>query len=158
MHERIFDSPRIILPGPRYLFLGPGCSAKAELVPQIPMYPPYWFGMIAMEDLHVMEIRFGNEQVFGSTGAVPSHFFDVRKVECLIPITAKRLGPSERILIEVDNWSCASVQTSLAVWGSHYPQRLPDSSWTSDELVAGERVTKPDSSVKLLPYQPTYWR
>lgn len=129
MHERIFDYPRIILPGPRYLFLGPGCSETAVLHPQIPMYPPYWLGMIAMDELHVVDIRFGNESSFASCGAVavPSHFFDVKKVDCLIPISAKRLGPSERVLIEVDNWSCASVQTALTIWGSHHPQRLPDS-------------------------------
>lgn len=156
MFERIFDCPRIILPGPRYLFLGPGHSEKVVLVPQIPMYPPYWLGMIAMEELHVVEIRFGNEQVFGSTGAVPSYFFDVKKVECLIPINAKRLEPSEQVLIEVDNWSCASVQTSLTIWGSYAPDN--DTHWNLDRPIKPFSTSRLESNLELPPALKTYWR
>ena len=117
--ERLWDRPRIILPGPAGgVLINAGCMQNVELHPSVPMQGPWWFGMLACEELHVQDICFADQSVFDQRGAVPSHCFDVRKLECLIPLQARAVDPGQRIRIEIYNWSCATVQTTLVLWGT----------------------------------------
>lgn len=119
MIERIFDRPRIVLPGPvGGVLINAGCTETVHLEPVVPMQGPWWLGMLACEELHVQDLCFANVSIFAARGTVPSHCFDVRKPEQLIPFRARAVTPGERIRVEIYNWSCMAVQTTFAVWGN----------------------------------------
>lgn len=119
MIERIFDRPRIMLPGPAGgIVVNAGLTVAFHFEPVIQMQGPWWLGMLACEELNVQELCFGNTSVFAGQGTVPSHCFDVRKPERLIPFQAPAVTPGNRIRIELYNWSCVAVQTTLVIWGN----------------------------------------
>lgn len=118
MFGRVSDRPRVALPGPAGLVVQAGCTKQVVLSPQRMMGGPFWLGLTNAEHLVVCDLRFGQECVFNARGEIPGAFFDARRPERLIPISARCLAPGCCVVVELRNPGCCAVSTEIALWGT----------------------------------------
>jgi hypothetical protein len=87
-----------------------------SLAPNVLMGPPYWFGMLAFDEVLVQHLQFGADCILD--GGAPSSFWDCRRPAELVPIAARILDVGMRFSVQLHNGSCASMWTAVMLWGT----------------------------------------